>query len=646
MNKVPLMLVFFLVGKGILFSQIQFKDFTQELLLDTTVNTFIPVAICDMNGDRLDDLVLLNNGKTLIIHYQGEANQAFSKLEFGKTGSTDEWSMCIADVDQNGYNDILVGGDYNGLKLYKANNTGTDYIVSTLEQSSLYAQGMNFVDIDNDGHLDIFACHDEGLSLTYRNDGFGGFSNVLDLINTASTIPSDNSGNYASCWTDYDQDGDLDLYLSKCSAFAPGNPLDGRRVNQLFQNDGLGNFVDVAEAANLRPLNQTWTSSFEDFDNDGDLDCFMINHERTSKMYTNNGDGTFTDRTLESGLKDVLESSDFGFQYNVNDFDNDGYLDIIYGETKFDNYLFHNNGDFTFSITKNPFTDAEFKRVNFVSGDLNNDGFIDLYAGTWQKTRNQDRLYLNEGNDNNYLKIFLEGSKSNLNAIGASLRIYGDWGVQIREIRSGESYGLMNSFVAHFGIGSAEFIDSLVVNWPSGLREKLCNISPNQTLYLQEENFPSLLQSAFTFEQENLELRCTDESSGSPDSWLWDFGDGQSSTDPNPTHRYAQEGIYTIQLTISNACETSSFVVNDLAVYSSPNSILAYPTFVQNWLFVRLAKWEKENIQVYDMAGRKVYEGQAEDESFAIEVGNWAAGAYVLVVGELDGGRSIRFLKD
>jgi hypothetical protein len=112
-----------------------------------------------------------------------------------------------------------------------------------------------------------------------------------------------------------------------------------------------------------------------------------------------------------------------------------------------------NNGDLTFSP-------SEYAMTNGPVGDLNNDGFLDIQNG--------NTIYYNDGNDNNWVKINLQGVQSNSNGIGARVTIYGDWGQQIRDIRSGEGFRYMNTLNAHFGIGASTEIDSIYIQWPSG----------------------------------------------------------------------------------------------------------------------------------------------------------------------------------
>ncbi len=537
--------------------QFSFSDQTGWLQVNG-VSSGAPMGIADMNGDGRDDLIRLDDTRRLIIEYQGDDND-FSALNYGDLLGQ-QWGLCIADVDGNGYNDILTGGAYNNLKLLLADDNGAGYSQHLIDFPAIFLQGVNFADIDNDGDSDLFACHDDGLSAPFRNDGAGGFTLDYDLINPVSTVPSDNSGNYGSVWMDYDNDGDLDLYISKCR-LGVSDPNDGRRRNLLFRRDEDGAFTDVAEAAGLLPLGQSWAAEFGDIDNDGDLDAFIINHDILSKLYLNNSFGLFTEVTATVGIAPALTAAGPGIQVLFEDFDSDGFLDILFTSTGSNHCLFRNNGDLSFTNLANAFPTNGQRIHSATTGDLNDDGFIDVYAGFGSSynspTSTTDRLFINNGNDNNWLKVRLEGFTANPNGIGARLSLYGDWGIQVREVRSGESYGLSRSLTRHFGIGQALQIDSLVVRWPSGTIDRIPSPAANQTLVLQE-GANCAGATAFSADLTGLSAAFTDLSTTGPTQWNWDFGDGNTSTQQNPAHTYAAPGAYTVCLQTIGACGVST----------------------------------------------------------------------------------------
>ena len=434
----------------------------------------VAIGVSDMNADGKDDIIRFNQANELNIQYQNPAGQMFTYDNFGQVSTNREWGTCIADFDHNGYNDILVGGAYDNIKLISNNNL--TYTSQVLANSNIFLQGSNFADINNDGWVDIFACHDDAESRAYNNNQDGTFTYDPNLIGTATNPVSDNSGNYASMWTDYDNDGDLDLYISKCR-IGVSDPTDPRRINMLWQNDGNNNFTEVAATANLKIVEQSWLSDFGDVDNDGDLDALVINHYAPSNLLLNDGTGVYTDVTATSGLIQTLDGNEgLGIQALFRDFNNDGYVDIIY--TGANHFMFYNNGDGTFTEAPNPFNSNQIESL--AVGDLNHDGFVDVYAGYANifttPSNIPDRLFLNDGNSNHFMNVGLRGIESNINGIGARIEMYGVWGKQIREVRSGEGYGIHNSMHRHFGLGQATSVDSIVVRWPSGIVQTIDNI--------------------------------------------------------------------------------------------------------------------------------------------------------------------------
>jgi len=421
-------------------------------------------CVVDMNGDYLDDIVSVVSPTQIVISYQ-QTGGGFTSTSYTvpTTSITPSWSIAAGDYDNNGYNDLVYGSG-SGIAFLKANSDGTAYTSDRKSQSFL-VQRTNFIDINNDGKLDAFICDDNAPNRYYLNDG----TNMNHHQGGLGDFPS--GGNYGSIWIDYDNDGDMDLYIAKCSGGGSG---PGGNIDELHRNNGNGTFTNVALTANMANPTQTWSAAWGDFNNDGWMDAVVgINSVSNglSKVMKNNGDGTFADKSAGSGYDTTNALSR---EYVAYDFDNDGFLDVLGAS----NTIMFGNGDFTFVPNANPYNIDYYDRP---IGDLNNDGFLDIQNG--------NTILMNDGNTNKWLKVTLKGIQSNRNGIGARVEIYGAWGKQIRDIQSGTGFGNMNTLNAHFGIGQATAITKVVVKWPSGVVDVINNVTPNTTLNVIEGSF-------------------------------------------------------------------------------------------------------------------------------------------------------------
>ncbi len=456
-------------------------------------------GLVDMNNDKLDDLVSIQT-TSINIHYQLEEG-GFNPVSIGTSyaDNAPSWSMAAGDFDRNGYNDLLYGGG-NGVTFMQANSDGTSYTeISGSEY--VFSQRSNFVDINNDGHLDAFVCHDVQPTVYYINDGNGvleffqgpndeGISSGIGGVayDLAPYPGVQEGGNYGSVWIDYDNDRDIDMFIAKCR----GGSVQWKN-NELWRNNGDGTFSNVADVSgyyqgfypdgghsnesNLGDPVQTWSSAWGDFNNDGFMDVYVgasATGDGGHKLMKNNGDGTFTDVTSGSGA----EEAPWGIENNSADVDNDGYIDILTNGG-----ILLNNGDFTFTLYT-----ADAPGPGAI-GDANNDGFVDVFNGT--------NLYLQEGNNgNNWLKIATHGVTSNINGIGARIEINSPGiGTQIRDVMSGTGFRYMSSLNTHFGIGSDSSVNSITVYWPSGTVDVINNPGINTTIHVAEGETLSLENS-------------------------------------------------------------------------------------------------------------------------------------------------------
>ena len=414
-------------------------------------------CVADMNNDYLDDIVTVETNQMTVHTQKNIGGFTTAIFQLPALTANPGWSITAGDFDKNGFNDLVFGSS-SRLTIIKANSAGTSYTEIPYPQN-IFTQRTNFVDINNDGNLDLWACHDVAQSHVYRNDGFGNLNFDISLMPTLAV-----GGNYQSIWTDYDNDGDFDMYLSKCRAGAPVG--DAQRINLLYKNNSNGTFTEVGAQAGVNDGSQSWSTAIEDFDNDGDMDMLLSNISDTNKFYRNNGDGTFTDIYSTTGIDAQVGS----WELQTADFNNDGFVDFIWQNNK---QVYINNGDLTFTGYLFPFNEGGI-------GDLNNDGFLDVQFN--------NTIYYNVPNANNWIKINLKGMLSNSNGIGARIEIYGAWGKQIREIRSGHGFSHMSSLNAYFGIGTAPAITKVIIKWPSGVIDTILAPTINQALFVIESS--------------------------------------------------------------------------------------------------------------------------------------------------------------
>ncbi len=460
-------------------AQIAFTN-SNSLFTNPSIRSGCSMTVVDWNGDGLDDIVRLSQGRTLIVEVQKTGNQ-FESINFGQMHTSSAWGMCVADVDNNGYKDVIGGWNGTG-KIMMINSDGTTGNLVTLPISNFFFQNITAADFNNDGWIDLFCCDDNAESTIYLNDGSGNFTDSGSSIINFDVTNTDDSGNYGSVWTDFDNDGDFDLYIAKCRQ-GVNSPTDGRRINVLFENNGNGTFTSNAAEYGINIGWQSWTSSFGDIDNDGDQDLLLTNHDYESQIFENDGTGHYTDITSTTGFNiDDITPIESIFA----DFDNDGYVDILV--TGSDARFFRNNGDKTFTKITGLFNNENME--SFAVGDANNDGFLDIYAGYANiyttPTTVDDVLWMNNGGTNNFIGLNLVGTVSNIGAIGAKAIIYGSWGTQVREVRAGESYGTVNTFKLHFGIGTTTTVDSIKIMWPSGIQQSLYNVQANHYVMVIE----------------------------------------------------------------------------------------------------------------------------------------------------------------
>ncbi|MBK6550106.1 MAG: VCBS repeat-containing protein [Flavobacteriales bacterium] len=403
-------------------------------------------CVVDMNGDDLDDMVRASSTNINIQYQQPGGGFLSVNIPTTPADHSPSWSIVAGDIDGNGFTDLMYGGQ-QGATFMMANETGTAFTEVSFSQY-IFCQRTNMVDLNADGHLDAFSCHDTNANVRFLNDGTGNLTFMQGGL-------GETCGNYGSIWTDYDNDGDVDCFVAKCGC----DPTD-----LLMRNNGDGTFTNMAPALGLADSHQSWSSAWGDFDNDGDMDMLIgSSSSNYHKLMSNNGDGTFSNETAGSGFDNFSGQS---IEWTTHDFNNDGYLDVLGGGA-----LMYGNGHMQFA------PDVTAPSTNAV-GDLNNDGFLDI--------ANWGGAFLNDGNDNNWLKVLTKGTVSNKDGIGARVRITSALGSQIRDVKSGDAFSTMSSLNTHFGVGQNTVVDELEIRWPSGIVDILENVPVNTVVEVVE----------------------------------------------------------------------------------------------------------------------------------------------------------------
>lgn len=453
-------------------------------------------AWADYDGDGYLDLFVSNGtaGGALEKNflYRNNGNGTFTKVTTGiiVTEATDSHGGAWGDCDNDGYPDLFVPSyRFRNDLLYRNNGDGSFTKITNgpvVTGGQFASGGAAWADFDNDGYLDLYVptFYDiPTVNRFFRNNRDGNFSRV-----TNSPAVSESGDWTVAAWGDYDNDGQIDLFVSR---YFGAN-------NALYRNTGHGSFIRISAGRIVNDGGNSIGSAWADYDNDGFFDLFVANGGPSSAdasfnfLYHNNGDGTFTKNTSD------ITTRDFGSWATCawGDYDNDGFIDLFVANQVTKNALYHNNGDSTFTkiTTGSPSNDGRSFGCSW--GDSDNDGFLDLFVangdGSGPKT---NFLYRNNGNSNACLKVKLVGTQSNRSGIGAKVRvtarIRGNSIRQLRQISGGA--GGQSSLQAHFGLGDATNIDTVRVEWPSGTVQEFRDVEVKQFLTVTE---PPWLQAA------------------------------------------------------------------------------------------------------------------------------------------------------
>ena len=300
--------------------------------------------------------------------------------------------VAFADVNNDGFVDLYVSNKGGSNKLFVNNGDGTFKDVTATSGAGIDAPGFTmgsvFGDYDNDGDVDLYLAtggqYEIEANQLFSNNGDGTFTDV-----TAAAGVGLKEFTYSASFADYDNDGDLDLY---CANYGVG------AKNVLFANNGDGTFSDVTDAAGVGDKSWSWMGVWSDIDNDGDVDLYVVNGRypvgEPNKLFVNNGNGTFTEGAAAAGVNDA----NWGLGSSFADIDNDGDQDLFVSNYIGGNNLYMNDGNGVFTKASHKIAAGEEgwgKGPTF--GDVDNDGDLDLYEGDC-KLANQ--LYMNDGSGN------------------------------------------------------------------------------------------------------------------------------------------------------------------------------------------------------------------------------------------------------
>ena len=475
-----LFLLFVLVmSPTVIWSQyVTFSDVSQLAgVAEPDSGTGHGVVFADFNGDGLLDIYMVNWWYQPNFLFINNGNGTFTNRasDYGVTvPEGGDRGISTADFDNDGDMDMYISAGGRNYFFRNENNAHFTEIADGAGVSD-WGQGMAvcFGDYDRDGYVDLLITNQgSGENQLFRNNGNGSFSKVTN---------SAGLGNYqysnGAAFFDYDNDGYLDIFIARGRREQNYNSL-------LYHNNRNGTFTEVGASAGVGSPGDALGVAIGDYNNDGYLDIYITEEWQHNRLYRNNGNGTFTNVASSAGVADPGRNVGCTF----GDFNNDGWLDIYETAYGGSNRLYRNNGDGTFTEVGG-YAGVNDSRNGFgvTVGDYNRDGQLDIFlSNAGQKAK----LFRNNGCGNHWIALKLVGQESNRSAIGARVNVFAGGHRQIREICGGSSYVAENSLEVYFGLAYASVVDSIIINWPSGITQRLYNVQANQYLSIVESSAP------------------------------------------------------------------------------------------------------------------------------------------------------------
>ena len=486
MNKIFfLVLLFFFPNVN---AQISFEDVANEIGTAYSYGTSTwggGVSFADFDNDGWDDLTFASEEGTEI-YFLKNNDGIFNSISLNGISNTFKTKQVIwVDYDNDGDQDFFVTG-FEGVNKFYKNDGDMNFtdISSTIGffQTDLFTYGVSFADMDNDGDLDAFISNRDGVADDQRNYLYRNDEGTYIDITASAGLSMSSHLSFCSIIFDYNNDGFQDIYISNDK---PDN------LNILYKNNGDGTFDDVSEYSGAGIGINAMTTTIGDYNNDGWFDIYITNTPEGNELLRNNGDGTFTN--VAEATATTFNSVGWGAVFL--DADSDGLLDL-YVSSDFDGSVgsflsaafYHQQNNETFIIPENiGFQDDTRKSYTNAIGDIDNDGKPDIVVGN---DIEPNFLWANTTvNENNWLKVKLEGVISNRDGIGNTIEINIDGQSQYRYTLAGEGYLSQNSFYEFFGMGNATEVDYVKVTWTAtGEIEIINNIAANQAITIQEGN--------------------------------------------------------------------------------------------------------------------------------------------------------------
>ncbi len=492
------------------------------------------VAIFDYNNDGALDIFFTNGAdirslKKSALKYRNRLYANDGKGHFtdvteraGLSGAGYDNGAAVADYDNDGFKDIFVGGVYRNT-LYRNNGDGTFADVTgkagldrtDTEYGPLWSVGAAWVDVNNDGLLDLFIvnylswnisteppcdylgrreyCHPKFYkrlpNQLFLNNGDGTFTDISD----SSGIRAHPGKGMGVGVADYDGDGRMDIFVANDKVY-----------NLLFHNLGGNKFEEVAFNAGVAVTeNGEFISGmgvdFRDLDNDGLPDIAVVAlDDETFPVYKNIGKRGFLDITTASRMG-ALSLPMAGYSPTALDFDNDGWKDIFVTRGHVQsplaapriavdqhNTVFRNLGGKSFdALTAEAGLTAQPPRRHrgSAAGDLNGDGRPDVVVSAIAAPA---EIWINESPAGHWLDLRLEGTRSNRDGIGATIKVVTKSVTQYNHVTTAAGYASSSAGPVHFGLGKDAAADLIEIRWPSGTPQQLKNVTGDRLITVKE----------------------------------------------------------------------------------------------------------------------------------------------------------------